>query len=140
MLNARFLESQQKYDLTRSELTQMRHQKEREMKENSQQLKAINARLHSAADKGRAADDDDATMLAQLSYSLSPELRVLLSTLTVREQMVCLLTRQNFLPTEIATLTISTPQTITNTRVRLLKKLFNQSGGAKDFDNMIKNV
>ncbi len=43
-----------------------------------------------------------------------------------------------FLPTEIANLTISTPQAITNTRVRLLKKLFNETGGAKDFDIVIK--
>ena len=139
-LNRRFMESQQKYDLTRSELTQMRRQKEREQRENSQQLKTVIARLHSAADKGRVAGEDDITTLAQLSYALSPELRALLSVLTTKEQTVCLLTRQNFLPTEIATLTISTPQAITNTRVRLLKKLFDQTGGAKDFDQMIKNV
>ena len=139
MLNARFLESQQKYDLTRSELTQMRHQKEREMKENSQQLKEVICRLHATAYKGKVADDEDITTLAQLSYAISPALQSLLSVLTTREQTVCLLIRHNFQPTEIAALTISTPQTITNTRVRLLKKLFNQTGGAKDFDNAIKN-
>ena len=140
LLNARFLESQQKYDLTRSELTQMRHQKEREMKENSQQLKAVIARLHASANKGRVADDEDLNSLAQFSYALSPELQVLLSVLNTKEQSVCLLIRHNFLPTEIAALTISTPQTITNTRVRLLKKLFGQTGGAKDFDAAIKAV
>ena len=139
-LNARFLESQKKYDLTRSELTQMRHQKEREMKQNSQQLKAIVARLHATANKGRVADDEDLNQLAQFSYALSPELQVLLSVLNTKEQSVCLLIRHNFLPTEIATLTISTPQTITNIRVRLLKKLFGQTGGAKDFDAAIKAV
>lgn len=139
MLNYRFLESQQKYDLTRSELTKMRHQKEREMKENSQQLKEVISRLHATANKGRMADDEDITMLAQLSYAISPALQSLLSVLTTREQTVCLLIRHNFQPTEIAALTISTPQTITNTRVRLLKKLFNQTGGAKDFDIAIKN-
>lgn len=139
-LNARFIESQQKYDLTRSELTRMRHQKEREMKENSQQLKAVIARLHASANKGRVADDEDVNALAQSSYALSPELQVLLSVLTTKEQAICLLIRHNFLPTEIATLTISTPQTITNTRVRLLKKLFGQTGGAKDFDAAIKAI
>ena len=137
-LNARFVESQQKYDLTRSELTQMRHQKEREMRENSQQLKVVVARLHAAANKGRTADDEDINTLAQISYALSPELQVLLSGINTKEQTVCLLTRHNFLPTEIATLTISTPQSITNTRVRLLKKLFGETGGAKDFDAAIK--
>ena len=140
LLNARFLESQKKYDLTRSELTQMRHQKEREMKENSQQLKAVIARLHASANKGRVADDEDLNSLAQFSYALSPELQVLLSVLNTKEQAVCLLIRHNFQPTEIAALTISTPQTITNTRVRLLKKLFGQTGGAKDFDAAIKAV
>jgi len=134
------VESQQKYDLTRSELTKMRHQKEREMRENSQQLKVVVARLHSAANKGRAADDEDINTLAQISYALSPELQVLLSVLNTKEQTICLLTRHNFLPTEIATLTISTPQSITNTRVRLLKKLFGETGGAKDFDNLIRKA
>ena len=140
LLNTRFVESQQKYDLTRSELTRMRHQKEREQRENSQQLKTVIARLHSMADRGRVADDEDITTLAQLSYAISPALQSLLSVLSTREQTICLLIRHHFQPTEIATLTISTPQTITNTRVRLLKKLFNQSGGAKDFDAAIKAV
>ena len=38
-LNARFAESQQQYNLTRTELTQMRRQKEREQRENSMQMK-----------------------------------------------------------------------------------------------------
>ena len=122
----------------RSELTRMRRQKEREQRENSQEMKEIVSRLHASANKGKPASDEDTNALAQLSYSQSPELRELLSALNAKEQMVCLLTRQNFLPTEIATLTISTPQTITNTRVRLLKKLFNETGGAKDFDTAIK--
>ena len=140
LLNARFVESQQKYDLTRNELTKMRHQKEREMKENSQQLKEVISRLHATANKGRVANDEDINALAQCSYTLSPELQVLLSVLNTKEQSICLLIRHNFLPTEIASLTISTPQTITNTRVRLLKKLFGQTGGAKDFDAAIKAV
>ena len=139
-LNARFAESQQQYNLTRSELTQMRRQKEREQRENSLQMKETVSRLHAAANKGKPVADEDANELAQLSFAQNPELRDLLSTLNAKEQLVCLLTIQNFLPTEIATLTISTPQAITNTRVRLLKKLFGTSGGAKDFDNAIKQV
>ena len=139
-LNAMFVESQQRYDLTRKELTQMRHQKEREQRENSQQLKTVVSRLHATADRGRAADAEDINTLAGLSYALNPALQSLLYDLNTREQTVCLLTRNNFLPSEIATLTISTPQAITNTRVRLLKKLFNQSGGAKDFDSAIKKL
>ncbi|MBR5101508.1 MAG: hypothetical protein IK092_00105, partial [Muribaculaceae bacterium] len=139
-LNARFAESQQQYNLTRSELTQMRRLKEREQRENSMQMKEAVSRLHASANKGKPAADEDANELAQLSYAQNPKLRELLSTLNSKEQMVCLLTIHNFLPTEIATLTISTPQAITNTRVRLLKKLFGETGGAKDFDNAIKKV
>ncbi|MBO7609621.1 MAG: hypothetical protein J6S96_05425 [Muribaculaceae bacterium] len=139
-LNARFAESQQQYNLTRSELTQMRRQKEREQRENSMQMKETVSRLNAAASKGKPAADVDINELAQLSYAQNPKLRELLSSLNSKEQMVCLLTIHNFLPTEIATLTISTPQAITNTRVRLLKKLFGEAGGAKDFDNAIKKV
>jgi len=139
-LNARFAQSEQRYDLTRKELTRLRRQKERELLENSRQLKDIVARLHATANKGQAAQDGDINALAQLSYAQSQKLQQLLSVLNTREQTICLLTRHNFLPTEIATLTVSTPQAITNTRVRLLKKLFDQTGGAKDFDSAIKNV
>ena len=139
-LNARFVESQEQYKLTRSELTQVRRQKEREQRENSLQLKETVSRLHASANKGKPVADEDANELAQLSYAQNPKLRELLSSLNSKEQLVCLLTIQNFLPTEIATLTISTPQAITNTRVRLLKKLFDVTGGARDFDNAIKQV
>ncbi len=139
-LNARFAESQQQYNLTRSELTQVRRQKEREQRENSLQMKEIVSRLHASANKGKSVADEDANELAQLSFAQNLKLRDLLSTLNSKEQLVCLLTIHNFLPTEIATLTISTPQAITNTRVRLLKKLFGATGGAKDFDNAIKQV
>lgn len=139
-LNARFAESQKQYNLTRSELTQMRRLKEREQRENTLQMKETVLRLHASANKGQPAADEDANELAQLSYAQNPKLRELLSMLNSKEQMVCLLTIHNFLPTEIATLTISTPQAITNTRVRLLKKVFGETGGAKDFDNAIKKV
>lgn len=140
VLNNRFMRSQEQYNMTREELTQMRRQKEREQRQNSRQIKEVVSRLHVYANKGKAAPADDIDTLAQLSYAQSPALQELLSVLNAREQAVCLLTRQNFLPTEIAVLTISTPQSITNMRVRLLKKLFSQTGGAKDFDNLIKGV
>ena len=76
--------------------------------------------------------------LAQLSYAMRPKLRELLSPLSSKEQQVCLLTVHHFLPSEIANLTIATPQAITNTRVRLLRKLFGETGGAKDFDTAIQ--
>ncbi|MBR6054436.1 MAG: hypothetical protein IKP46_03770 [Bacteroidales bacterium] len=137
LLNARFAESQMQYNLTRTELTQMRRMKEREQRENSRQLKDIVSRLHAAAGKGKPAPDDEMNALAQLSYAMRPKLRELLSPLSSKEQQVCLLTVHHFLPSEIANLTIATPQAITNTRVRLLRKLFGETGGAKDFDTAI---
>ena len=130
-LNARYI-------LTQGELTQIRRQKDREQRENSRQLKDVIAHLHSAALKGMPAPGDDMNSLAQLTYAIRPALRELLSPLSAKEQQICLLTVHSFLPTEIANLTISTPQAITNTRVRLLKKLFGETGGAKDFDTAIK--
>ena len=138
LLNARFVDSRQQYQLTRTELTQMRRQHEREQRENSRQLKDVIAHLHSAALKGMPAPGGDMNSLAQLTYAMRPALRELLSPLSAKEQHICLLTVHSFLPTEIANLTISTPQAITNTRVRLLKKLFGETGGAKDFDTAIK--
>ena len=101
-------------------------------------MKDVVSRLHSAAGKGMVAPADDMNALAQLTFAMRPGLRKLMSPLNVKEQQVCLLTAHSFLPTEIANLTISTPQAITNIRVRLLKKLFNETGGAKDFDIVIK--
>lgn len=138
LLNARFAESQMQYNMTRTELTLMQRIKEREQRENSRQIKDIVSRLHTAADKGKPAPDDDMNALAQLSYAMRPKLRELLSPLSSKEQQVCLLTVHNFLPSEIANLTFATPQSITNTRVRLLRKLFGETGGAKDFDTAIK--
>ncbi len=133
-----FWVSRRRINLTQAELTQMRRKNERELRENSRQMKDVVSRLHAAAGKGMVAPADDMNALAQLTFAMRPGLRKLMSPLNVKEQQVCLLTAHSFLPTEIANLTISTPQAITNTRVRLLKKLFNESGGAKDFDIVIK--
>lgn len=139
-LNSRFVESQQKYDKTRAELTQMRKQKEREMQQNSLQLKTVVAHLHALAQKGQAADDDSVNQLGQLAFALSPDLQLLLAPLNHKEQAICLFTRYSFQPSEIATLLIVTPQSVTNARVRLLKKLFEKEGGAKDFDALLRNI
>lgn len=136
-LNSRFTESQEAYFLTRERLTQMRKAKEREERENSKQLKEIVSRLHNLAMKGREGSSDDWNTLAQISFALRPNLQSLFSSLSEREVNVCLLIRQNFLPSEIAILTCSSPQAITNMRVRLLQKLFNRTGGARDFDQLL---
>jgi hypothetical protein len=125
------------YIASHRELVQMQRQKVVQARENSRQMKDVVARLHKSADRGIPAPDEDLSTLAQLSYAASPALLSLLKPLGSREQAVCLLIRQHFQPTEIAILTSSSPQSVTNLRVRLLQKLFGMNGGAKDFDYQI---
>ncbi len=138
-LNTQFVENQQKYAVTRDELAKMRQEKEREERDNSRLIKDIVAQLHSLANHAKPADDETMNSLAQHTFSLYPELQILLSQLNIREQNIALLIKHNFLPTEIAVLINATPQSITNTRTRLLKRLFNADGGAKDFDTRIRD-
>ena len=125
------------YILTHRELVQMQRQKKRQLRDNSRQLKDVTARLHKTVNLGQVAKDEDISALAQCCYSLNPALLALLKPLGTKEQAVCLLIRQHFQPSEIAILVASSPQSITNLRVRLLQKLFNETGGAKDFDQRI---
>ena len=125
------------YILTHRELVQMQRQKKRQLRDNSRQIKDVTARLHKTVNLGQVAKDEDISALAQCSDSLNPALLALLKPLGTKEQAVCLLIRQHFQPSEIAILVASSPQSITNLRVRLLQKLFNETGGAKDFDQRI---
>lgn len=126
--------------LTHRELVQMQRQKKRQIRDNSRQLKDVIARLHKTANLGQVANDEDTSTLAQLCFALYPDLLTLLKPLGTKEQTVCLLIRQHFQPSEIAVLVASSPQSITNLRVRLLQKLFNETGGAKDFDLRICQI
>ena len=128
------------YILTHRELVQMQRQKKRQIRDNSRQLKDVTARLHKTVNLGKVANDEDISTLAQCCYSLNPTLLALLKPLSTKEQAVCLLIRQHFQPSEIAILVASSPQSITNLRVRLLQKLFNETGGAKDFDQRICQI
>lgn len=128
------------YILTHRELVQMQRQKKRQLRDNSRQLKDVTARLHKTVNFGQVAKDEDISALAQCCYSLNPALLALLKPLSTKEQAVCLLIRQHFQPSEIAILVASSPQSITNLRVRLLQKLFNETGGAKDFDQRICQI
>jgi hypothetical protein len=112
----------------------MQRQKKRQQRDNSRQLKDVTARLHKSAMLGQPAADEDVSTLQQVCFSLNPELLTLLKPLGVREQALCLLIYHHFQPSEIACLLMASPQSITNMRVKLLKRLFGETGGAKDFD------
>ena len=99
--------------------------------------------LHHLADRGQAATNDDWAQLQQLLRQQAPDFLARLNAaapLTPKEQNVCLLIRLRFIPSELAVLTATSPQTITNMRVRLLQKLFHAKGGARDFDARMQEM
>ncbi len=101
------------------------------------------AHLHRLAARGQEATDGDWTALHLLMTQQAPTLLARLSstgTLTTKELNVCLLIRLRFIPSEIGTLTSTSPQTITNMRGRLLLKLFGEHGGARDFDAKMREL
>lgn len=60
--------------------------------------------------------------------------------LSARDVNICLLTRLHFSPSEIAVLNDISAQSVTNTRARLLTKIFGVKGGAAEFDKRIKAI
>lgn len=101
------------------------------------------AHLHRLAARGQEATDSDWAALHQLMTQQAPTLLARLSStgaLTTKELNVCLLIRLRFIPSEIGTLTSTSPQTITNMRGRLLLKLFGEHGGARDFDAKMREL
>ncbi len=57
-----------------------------------------------------------------------------------KEYMVCLLLRMRFALSEIAISLDISSQSLTNIRSRLLKRLFNIKGGAREFDERIRSL
>ena len=92
--------------------------------------------LHTLAAKGRNASAAD----WQEVYELMGDFMSKLSrySLSARELSVCALIKLRFIPSEIAALTNSSPQAVTNLRVRLHEKIFGEKGGARDFDRKIR--
>jgi len=108
-----------------------------------QQLLAadITARLRSLAQRGQPATEADWTALVDAYRQHCPQFLTMLSAISSmqpRELNVCLLIRLRFQPSEVAVLTASSPQSVTNLRVRLLQKVFNRKGGARDFDEQLR--
>ena len=60
--------------------------------------------------------------------------------LNAKEMHLCMLIKLRFIPSEMAILTNSSPQTVTNMRVRLLEKIFCEKGGARDLDRRIREL
>ena len=99
--------------------------------------------LHRLASAGRMAEPQDWNALHQLTNRYDSNLCTLFanhSNLSPNEINVIILTRLRFIPTEIAVLTGMSSQSVTNARARLLQKVFGMKGGAKEFDDRIRNL
>ena len=100
-------------------------------------------RLHHMAAKGKEAENADWKELHALIHQQSPEFLARLNAstnLSPLETNVCLLIRLRFTPSEIALLTGSSPQRVTNMRTSLLLKIFGEKGGARDFDSRLRGM
>ena len=97
--------------------------------------------LHKIASIGKKAGPHDLKELNVLAHQQDPvfmsALSALDSTLDIDNLFICILTRFRFLPSELSILLGKSPQSITNRKSRLLKRLFNTEGGAKLFDHHI---
>lgn len=99
--------------------------------------------LHRLSSVGRTAEKQDWDALHQLTNSYDSRLNTLFAghtNLSPNEINVTILTRLRFIPTEIAVLTGMSSQSVTNMRARLLQKIFGMKGGAKEFDDRIRNL
>ena len=99
--------------------------------------------FHRKADAGRQPDHDDWQEIATLFDHHLPGFVQALNrneTLSERDVHICMLIKLRFQPSEIATLVGASPQSITNSRTRLLGKIFGEKGGARDFDRRIRDM
>ena len=85
-----------------------------------------------------AATTDDWQELSMLMSAFMAKLQQY--DLNTKEMGVCTLIKLRFIPSEIATLTSASPQAVTNMRVRLHERLFGCKGGARDFDQKIREM
>lgn len=99
--------------------------------------------FHRKADAGRQPEHDDwlemATLFDRYQHGFVQALNRN-ETLTERDVHICMLIKMRFQPSEIAVLVGASPQTVTNSRTRLLGKIFGEKGGARDFDRRIRQM
>ena len=129
--------------LTDMELLRQKLNRQQQADQQQQLMAAdITARLRTLAQRGQPATEADWTALVDACRQLAPQFLTMLSSISnlqPRELNVCLLIRLRFQPSEVAVLTASSPQAVTNLRVRLLQKVFHQKGGARDFDEQLRH-
>lgn len=101
------------------------------------------SRLHGLAAKGNKMDAEMQRDVDELISDHDPRLTSLLhrnNDLSAADRHVVQLIRLRFQPSEIAVLMDLSPQRVTNARSRLLQRIFNEKGGAKEFDKRIRDL
>ena len=101
-------------------------------------------RLRHFAAKGKKADVSDLSAMRTVVNRYLPQFMQKLCNMdyepTIKETNLCILVRIGFQPSEIATLLNMTPQAISNLRARLNERMFKATGGAREFNQRIKNL
>ncbi len=99
--------------------------------------------LHRLASRGSEATTEDWKEISELlSLQDADFIKELAShqEITQKEQNLCLLVRLRFIPSEISALLGISSQNVTNMRGRLLLKMYNKKGGAREFDTTIRSI
>lgn len=98
--------------------------------------------LHSKAQRGNQATDEDLSMLRRAVNKYQPQFITKLSALPyqpdLRETLICILSRLRFAPFELGALLGLGPANVSKIRKELLLKLFSINGSAKQFDEYIR--
>ena len=107
-------------------------------------MSEIVIRFHDMAAKGQKASTSEWNKLRGFVNAYMPDFIKTLSDkderINLKETNLCILIRLQFIPSEIATLMDSSAQSLSNLRVRLLRKMFDMEGTAKDFNEQINKI
>lgn len=104
---------------------------------------AITYHLHEIASSGCKAKQSDIDELQKLFETNMQHFIAALNKynrLNKTETIICCLVKLNFIPSEIGCLLNISPQSLTNIRKRLNKKIFGVDGGAKDLDYKVRKL
>jgi hypothetical protein len=101
-------------------------------------------KFHDMAARGQKAGMSDWNQLRGFVNVYMPNFLKALSMrnekINLKEIKLCILIRLQFIPSEIATLLDSSAQSLSNLRVRLLRKMFGMEGTARDFNEQINKI